>query len=368
ISDPLEGVAQDAATTFGIPRWTLSASAVITDPDVDAVVICSPTGLHAAQIEEAAAHKKHIFCEKPIDLTLATVNKAIEAVRLLTLSCLSYDDNEHSCAQLMTVYVPSFHSGGGGRRQADGGLQPALRRQLPARARRHRARRGRQAEYGAHHEPGPKRAAHRVPRDVGRHVPRHDDPRLRHGALPRGRRRHCGRGLRDGAECGPSDRSGGRHRHGRGAAALRERRDLLHREQPRGGVRLRPARRGAGLQGLGGVRQPLRQQRRGLDAPRGAARRAAALLPRTLRGRVRGRDGGLHPRVLERRRARARGRRRRPRGAAAGAGREQVAAREPPRQGRRGARVTPDVVVVAACRAGPLLHPAERLGWQKPPT
>ncbi|GAB9468434.1 putative oxidoreductase yrbe [Globisporangium polare] len=80
ISDPNQQSAQEAAATFGIPKWTLSASDVIADPDIDAVIICSPTDQHASQIIEAAKHKKHIFCEKPIDLTIDVVNKAIEAV------------------------------------------------------------------------------------------------------------------------------------------------------------------------------------------------------------------------------------------------------------------------------------------------
>lgn len=43
---------------------------VIAKPEVDAVVICTPTSSHAMLIEKAIAAGKHIFCEKPVDLSL----------------------------------------------------------------------------------------------------------------------------------------------------------------------------------------------------------------------------------------------------------------------------------------------------------
>ncbi|KAL4150820.1 hypothetical protein PRNP1_010217 [Phytophthora ramorum] len=71
--------AEKIAKSFGIPNWTNDASEIFCDPEIDAVVICSPTDKHAEQIIEAAKNKKHIFCEKPVDLSLEVVNKAIKA-------------------------------------------------------------------------------------------------------------------------------------------------------------------------------------------------------------------------------------------------------------------------------------------------
>ena len=42
----------------------------IARKDVDAVLICTPTSSHATLIEEAIRQGKHIFCEKPMDLSL----------------------------------------------------------------------------------------------------------------------------------------------------------------------------------------------------------------------------------------------------------------------------------------------------------
>ncbi|KAL7683279.1 putative glucose-fructose oxidoreductase, inositol 2-dehydrogenase [Plasmopara halstedii] len=71
--------AEKIAKKFGIPHWTNDASEVLSNPEIDAVLICSPTDMHAEQIIEAAKHQKHIFCEKPVDLALNVVNKAIKA-------------------------------------------------------------------------------------------------------------------------------------------------------------------------------------------------------------------------------------------------------------------------------------------------
>ena len=52
---------------------------VITDPEVDAVWICSPSQFHAEQIKACAANGKHVFCEKPIATDLAETVEAINA-------------------------------------------------------------------------------------------------------------------------------------------------------------------------------------------------------------------------------------------------------------------------------------------------
>jgi predicted dehydrogenase len=55
-------------------------AAVLGDPNVHAVVLCTPHTLHAAQIVAAAQAGKHIFCEKPLCLTAADARRAIAAV------------------------------------------------------------------------------------------------------------------------------------------------------------------------------------------------------------------------------------------------------------------------------------------------
>ena len=54
--------AHTAAKQYNIPKFTSEAMDVITDPEVDAVWICSPSQYHAEQIKACAANKKHVFC------------------------------------------------------------------------------------------------------------------------------------------------------------------------------------------------------------------------------------------------------------------------------------------------------------------
>jgi myo-inositol 2-dehydrogenase / D-chiro-inositol 1-dehydrogenase len=52
---------------------------LIDDPAIDAVAICTPAPTHAALVVAAARAGKHVFCEKPMALTLAEADDAIDA-------------------------------------------------------------------------------------------------------------------------------------------------------------------------------------------------------------------------------------------------------------------------------------------------
>lgn len=55
--------------------WT----SLLADPAIQAVILCTPHTQHAAQIQQAAAAGKHVFCEKPLCLTAADARDAIAA-------------------------------------------------------------------------------------------------------------------------------------------------------------------------------------------------------------------------------------------------------------------------------------------------
>lgn len=70
IFDPAGQRARELAERFHIPLVAKSLEAAVTAPGVDAVVIASPNAYHRDAAECAAAHGKHIFCEKPISVNL----------------------------------------------------------------------------------------------------------------------------------------------------------------------------------------------------------------------------------------------------------------------------------------------------------
>lgn len=55
------------------------AHALIAHPGLDAVILCTPHPQHAGQILAAAQAGLHVFCEKPLCLTLADAQKAVAA-------------------------------------------------------------------------------------------------------------------------------------------------------------------------------------------------------------------------------------------------------------------------------------------------
>lgn len=65
----------------GIENKTKDYRDILNDPEVDAIVICSPTDTHVDIIKEASAKGKHIFCEKPISLSLEEAEEAVEAIQ-----------------------------------------------------------------------------------------------------------------------------------------------------------------------------------------------------------------------------------------------------------------------------------------------
>ncbi|WP_295999783.1 inositol 2-dehydrogenase [Rugamonas sp.] len=60
----------------------------LADPTVRAVVIASSTDTHSDLIVRAAAAGKAIFCEKPVDLTLARAQAAADAVKQAGVLCM----------------------------------------------------------------------------------------------------------------------------------------------------------------------------------------------------------------------------------------------------------------------------------------
>ena len=80
IADVVLKAAQDLAAYTHVPLALEDYHAILSDPNIDAVAICSSTDTHAKIVIEAARAGKHIFCEKPIDLSLERIDAALEAV------------------------------------------------------------------------------------------------------------------------------------------------------------------------------------------------------------------------------------------------------------------------------------------------
>ena len=69
------------ADEFNVPVFVKTFDELLAVPDLDAVVICSPTDTHADYVVKAARAGKQIFCEKPLDLSLERVREVLEVVK-----------------------------------------------------------------------------------------------------------------------------------------------------------------------------------------------------------------------------------------------------------------------------------------------
>jgi len=68
------------AHEFNIPVFVKTFDELLTIPELDAVIICSPTDTHADYVIKAAKAGKQIFCEKPLDLSLNRVQEVLGVV------------------------------------------------------------------------------------------------------------------------------------------------------------------------------------------------------------------------------------------------------------------------------------------------
>jgi myo-inositol 2-dehydrogenase/D-chiro-inositol 1-dehydrogenase len=80
ISDIFVEAVETTAAELGVPAAYRDYRYILDDETIDAVLICSSTDTHARMIQEAAGAGKQIFCEKPIALDLAEIDRALAAV------------------------------------------------------------------------------------------------------------------------------------------------------------------------------------------------------------------------------------------------------------------------------------------------
>jgi myo-inositol 2-dehydrogenase/D-chiro-inositol 1-dehydrogenase len=188
VSDPARGAAERLATALGAGAAYTDAAEVFADPAVDAVVIAAPARFHAELIVAAAGAGKAVFCEKPAALSLADLDRAIDAARAAGV-VLQVGFNRR--------FAPDWAAA---RALLDNGAlgTPRLLRSVTR-------------------DPGgfdPSRVARND-------LQRDPDPRLRRVAVPQPRRRG-GHGVRHRGRAGRARVAGPRStRHGRGHRAFR---------------------------------------------------------------------------------------------------------------------------------------------------
>ena len=78
VADAMPAAAEALAADTG--ARVASIDAIIADKGIDAVLICTPTDMHADLIEAGARAGKAVFCEKPVDLNSDRIRACLKVV------------------------------------------------------------------------------------------------------------------------------------------------------------------------------------------------------------------------------------------------------------------------------------------------
>lgn len=81
-------VAERAAREFGFAHWTTNWRDIMDAHDVRIVAITAPNALHKGMALAAAQAGKHVYCEKPMALTLADAEEMTEAAERAGIATL----------------------------------------------------------------------------------------------------------------------------------------------------------------------------------------------------------------------------------------------------------------------------------------
>ena len=82
IADPyMNDETREFLERLRIPNIGKNPEAILTDPEIKAVVVCSPTDLHAEYAIKVAQAGKDVFVEKPIDYRIERVHEVIDAAK-----------------------------------------------------------------------------------------------------------------------------------------------------------------------------------------------------------------------------------------------------------------------------------------------
>ena len=78
VADAVPQAAADLAALYGAKVATVEE--IMKASDVDAILIGSPTGFHAEQIQMASNNGKAIMCEKPVSMKVSTIEETLKVV------------------------------------------------------------------------------------------------------------------------------------------------------------------------------------------------------------------------------------------------------------------------------------------------
>ena len=106
VADVVTASAEKMAAKFDCEVFP-DYEALLSDPRVDVVCICTPSGFHADNALRALGSKKHVILEKPMALTVEDADAIVEAVKssgchLTVISQLRFSEDVQKVKKLVS--------------------------------------------------------------------------------------------------------------------------------------------------------------------------------------------------------------------------------------------------------------------------
>lgn len=80
VIDRDESRARRVAARFGV-EWSTRVEDALGNPAVDAIGVYTPSGSHSTIIEQAAKAGKHVFCTKPLEISVDRIDRIVDVGR-----------------------------------------------------------------------------------------------------------------------------------------------------------------------------------------------------------------------------------------------------------------------------------------------
>jgi UDP-N-acetyl-2-amino-2-deoxyglucuronate dehydrogenase len=81
VADNQVEVAREFAESYGIASVYSDYEEMLKREDIDSICVCTPSGLHGEVVIAAAQAGKHVFCEKPLEITSEKMQRMIDTCR-----------------------------------------------------------------------------------------------------------------------------------------------------------------------------------------------------------------------------------------------------------------------------------------------
>lgn len=105
LADATDALAEAAAARFGFEKSTGDWRVLVNDPNVDVVDITSPNLLHFDMAMAAIAAGKHVYCEKPLSITVAEAEQMTAAAKARGVKTMVAFNNVKTPAAMLAKQI-----------------------------------------------------------------------------------------------------------------------------------------------------------------------------------------------------------------------------------------------------------------------